>query len=194
MKRREALKAIVIGGATATVGGAGKVLRAAEPPEEAAIDRVSASSAAPAAFTPKYFSEHEFAVISRLADLIIPRDTGPGALDARTPEYIDLQISEMPAAQTQVSGGVQWLDRYSTERFAKTFLDCSQGQQTEILDQLADGKTVPPELASARSFFVLVRALTCDGFYSSKLGFEDLGYKGNTAVEWHGCKHAEHGN
>jgi len=191
LKRREALKAIVIGGATATVGGAGKVLGAAQLPEDPA--RVSDSSAAPTAFTPKYFSDHEFAVISRLADLIIPRDTGPGALDARTPEYIDLQISEMPAAQTQVSGGVQWLDRYSNERFGKAFLDCSEVQQTEILDQLADGKTVPPELASARSFFVLVRALTCDGFYSSKLGFEDLGYKGNTAVEWHGCTHSEHG-
>ena len=193
LKRREALKAIVIGGATATVGGAGNVLRRAHLPEATAKADVSASSTA-AAFTPKYFSEHEFAVISRLTDLIIPRDTGPGALDARTPEYIDLQISEMPAAQTQVSGGVQWLDRYSNERFGTAFLDCGQAQQTEILDQLADAKAVPAELTSARSFFVLVRALTCDGFYSSKLGFEDLGYKGNTAAAWHGCTHPEHSN
>ncbi|HVH72786.1 MAG TPA: gluconate 2-dehydrogenase subunit 3 family protein, partial [Candidatus Dormibacteraeota bacterium] len=146
-----------------------------------------------ASFTPKYFSRHEFAVISRLADLIIPRDTGPGALDARAPEYIDLQISEMPDAQTQVSGGVQWLDRYCNEQFGNAFLDCSQAQQTQVLDQLADGNTIPPGLASARSFFVLVRGLTCDGFYSSKLGFEELGYKGNTAAEWRGCTHPEHG-
>ena len=194
MKRREALKAIVIGGATATVGGAGNVLRAAHLPDVPATASAPPGAAAAAPYTPKCFSQHEFAVISRLADLILPRDTGPGALDARVPEYIDLQVSEMPDAQTHLSGGVQWLDRYSNERFGKAFLGCSQAQQTQVLDVLADAKSVPPELAPARSFFVLVRALTCDGFYSSKLGFEELGYKGNTVAEWHGCTHPEHGN
>jgi gluconate 2-dehydrogenase gamma chain len=194
VQRREVLKAIVIGGATATVGGAGNVLRAAHLPDVPATASAPPGAAAAAPYTPKCFSQHEFAVISRLADLILPRDTGPGALDARVPEYIDLQVSEMPDAQTHLSGGVQWLDRYCNERFGKAFLVCSQAQQTQVLDVLADAKSVPPELAPARSFFVLVRALTCDGFYSSKLGFEELGYKGNTVAEWHGCTHPEHGN
>lgn len=193
VKRREALKAIVVGGATATVGEVGDILRAVPLPEDQAKIGAPPGPATGVSFTPKYFSQHEFAVISRLADLIIPRDTEPGALDAHAPEYIDLQISEMPAAQTQASGGVQWLDRHCQGRFGKAFLDCSHAQQTQILDQLAQGKTVPPELEQARSFFVLVRSLTCDGFYSSKLGFEDLGYKGNTAAEWRGCTHPEHG-
>jgi hypothetical protein len=186
------LKAIVIGGATATAE-AQDILRVLQLPNAAAKAGKSTSAAAAASFTPKYFSHHEFAVISRLADLILPRDAGPGALDAHAPEYIDSQVAEMPAAQIQLSGGVQWLDRYCDERFRNAFLDCSQAEQTRVLDLLADGKTVPPELASARSFFVLVRALTCDGFYSSKIGFQELGYKGNTFVEWHGCTHPEHG-
>jgi gluconate 2-dehydrogenase gamma chain len=193
VRRREALKAIVIGGATATVGGPRSVLRAGPLPDESVKAAASPSPPAAAAFTPNYFSQHEFAVVSRLADLIIPRDTTAGALDARVPEYIDLQVSEMPAAQTQISGGLQWLDRYCNERFSKAFLGCSPSEQTQVLDQLADGKAVPPGLAAARSFFVLVRALTSDGFYSSKLGFEELGYKGNTATEWHGCTHPDHG-
>lgn len=193
MRRREALKTIVIGGATAAMGEPRDLLRAANLPQNTAERRPSPGLTAGSSFTPKYFSQHEFAVISRLADLIIPRDTGPGALDARAPEYIDLQISEMPDTQTQASGGVQWLDRYCNEQFGKAFLDCSLAQQTQVLDQLADGKKVAPGLASARSFFVLVRALTCDGFYSSKLGFEELGYKGNTAAEWRGCTHPDHG-
>lgn len=193
MRRREALKTIVIGGATAAMGEPTDLLRAANLAQNTAEGRPSPGLTAGSSFTPKYFSQHEFAVISRLADLIIPRDTGPGALDARAPEYIDLQISEMPDTQTQASGGVQWLDRYCNEQFGKAFLDCSLAQQTQVLDQLADGKKVAPGLASARSFFVLVRALTCDGFYSSKLGFEELGYKGNTAAEWRGCTHPDHG-
>lgn len=191
MKRRDALKAIVIGGATATVSGAGNVLEAGDLLKKAAAKPSVSSGATP--FAPKYFSQHEFAVISRLADLIIPRDTGPGALDAAVPEYIDLQVSEMPSAQTQLSGGVQWLDRYCGQSYGKGFLDCSAEQQTQVLDQLAYENAVPPGLDSARSFFVLLRGLTCDGFYSSKIGFQDLGYQGNTASQWHGCTHPEHG-
>ena len=194
MKRRDVLKVIVIGSATASAGEARGILRAVRLPDHAAHVSEASSAAAAGAFTPKYFSRHEFAVISRLADLIIPHDTSPGALDARVPEYIDLQVSKMPDAQTQMSGGVQWLGRYCSEQFGKDFLECSPAQQTQVLDKLADAKSVPPDLEQARSFFVLVRGLTCDGFYSSKLGFQELGYKGNTFVtQWHGCTHPEHG-
>lgn len=194
MKRRDALKAIVIGSATASVGQGQSILGTIQLPQQTAGATKSHSPTAALAFTPKYFSAHEFAVVSRLADLIIPRDTSPGALDAHVPEYIDLQVSKMPDAQTQMSGGVQWLDRDCSEQFSKDFLQCSPAQQTQVLDKLADAKRVPPELQQARSFFVLVRGLTCDGFYSSKLGFQELGYKGNTWVtEWHGCTHPEHG-
>jgi gluconate 2-dehydrogenase gamma chain len=194
VKRRDALKAIMIGSATAGVGEARGILRAVRLPEHAAHVTEASSTAPAAAFTPKYFSRHEFAVVSRLADLIIPRDASPGALDAHVPEYIDLQVSKMPDAQTQISGGVQWLGRYCSEQFGKDFLECSSAQQTQVLDKLAEAKRVPPELEQARSFFVLVRGLTCDGFYSSKLGFQELGYKGNTfVIEWHGCTHPEHG-
>ena len=192
MKRRDALKAIVIGSATASVSEARDILRVIHAPQHAAHASSAPNPAGP--YTPKYFSPHEFAVVSRLADLIIPHDTTPGALDAQVPEYIDLQVSQMTDAQTQISGGVQWLDRHCSEQFGKTFLDCNPAQQTQVLDKLAYAKTVPRELEQARSFFVLVRSLTCDGFYSSKLGFQELGYKGNTFVtEWRGCTHPEHG-
>jgi gluconate 2-dehydrogenase gamma chain len=194
VKRRDALKAIVIGSATASIGEARGILQAVHSTQHAAHASEPGGPIAAPAFTPKYFSQHEFAVVSRLADLIIPHDTSPGALDARVPEYIDLQVSDMPAAQTQLSGGVQWLDRYCAEQFDKGFLDCSPAQQSQVLDKLADAKTVPQELEHARSFFVLMRALTGDGFYSSKLGFQELGYKGNTFVsQWRGCTHPEHG-
>jgi len=192
VKRRDALKAIVIGGATASGGD----LRAALPVVQPHATQSSGApdKATPTAFAPIYFSQHEFAVISRLADLIIPRDSTPGALDARVPEYIDLQVSKMPDAQTQISGGVQWLDRYCSEQFGKDFLGCSPAQATQVLDKLAFADRIPRELEQARSFFVLVRGLTCDGFYSNKLGFQELGYKGNTFVtEWRGCTHPEHG-
>jgi hypothetical protein len=194
VKRRDALKGIVIGSAAAGVTEAQSILRGIRLPEHTVHTSASSSTAGAAAYTPKYFSPHEFAVVSRLADLIIPRDTSPGALDAHVPEYIDLQVARMPDVQTQMSGGVQWLGRYCSEQFGKDFLECSLVQQTQVLDKLSYAKAVPPELEAARSFFVLARGLTCDGFYSSKIGFEELGYKGNTFVtQWRGCTHPEHG-
>lgn len=36
------------------------------------------------------------------------------------------------------------------------------------------------------SFFTLMRNLTCTGFYTSKIGIEDIGYKGNQPNQWNG--------
>ena len=40
------------------------------------------------------------------------------------------------------------------------------------------------------SFFSLIRNLTITGFYTSKIGIEDIGYKGNTPTEWNGVPEA----
>ena len=43
-------------------------------------------------------------------------------------------------------------------------------------------------LSQGVSFFSFLRRLTCDGFYTSKIGIADLGYIGNTALrEFPGC-------
>lgn len=187
MKRREAVKLITISGLAAT----GQAQHTGHGGQAKAGAAKKAAAAVP--FKPKYFSAHEFAVISRLADLILPRDATPGALDAKAPEYIDLQVAEMPDAQVQLSGGIQWLDRYCAAEFNQPFLQCTEQQQKAVLDRLAYRKNLAPELRAARAFFVQVRSLTCDGFYSSKLGFAEVGYKGNTFVtRFTGCTHPEH--
>ena len=193
MKRREAVKLIALSGlapaAQAQHGG-----HAAQGAQKAPAGTAAKTVPAAAAYKPKYFSADQFTVISRLADLIIPRDSTPGALDARAPEYIDLQVAEMPEAQVRMSGGIQWLDRYCTGEFGRPFLQCSADQQKTVLDRLAFRKNVTPELRAGRAFFQLVRDLTCDGFYSSKLGFAEVGYKGNVFLDkFPGCAHPEHG-
>ena len=111
------------------------------------------------------------------------------------PEYIDLQVAEMPEAkQVRLSGGILWLERYCSTEFGRPFLECTAEQQKAVLDRLAFRKKANPELRHARDFFKLVRNLTCDGFYSSKLGFTEVGYKGNVFVDkFPGCTHPEHG-
>ncbi len=195
MKRRDAVKLITIAGAgAATAAPAQHTGHASKTTVDPASDTArKAQPGAAAPSKPKHFSAHEYAVISRLADMIIPRDSTPGALDARVPEYIDLQVAEMPEAQVRLSGGIQWLDRSCDAEFGQPFLKCTAAQQKTVLDRLAFAKKLTPELRAARAFFVQVRDLTCDGFYSSKLGFAEVGYKGNTfETKFIGCTHPEH--
>ena len=68
MKRRQALQLIAISG----LASAGEARPASHPAQSA-----ERAPAAAQPSQPKHFSEHEFAVISRLADLILPRDCDP---------------------------------------------------------------------------------------------------------------------
>src|SRR3989440_8270030 len=140
-------------------------------------------AAAPAGkYTPKYFSAPQYATLIALCDFIIPKDEkSGGAVEAGAPEFIDLLTSENPEYQLKLGGGLAWLDSTCTDRYGKPFLECTVEQRKELLDLIAyrkNGKQ-DPTLSQGVAFFAFLRNLTCDGFYTSKIGIADLGYIGN---------------
>ncbi len=57
-----------------------------------------------------------------------------------------------------------------------------------MLDEIAWPADAPDELAHGVAFFASFRDLTATGFWTSKMGMEDLQYRGNEVVsEWIGC-------
>jgi gluconate 2-dehydrogenase gamma chain len=142
-------------------------------------------------YTPKYFSAHEYATLLLLCDTIIPKDEkSGGAVEAGAPEFIDLLTSENKDYQLEFGGGLMWLDNFCLDRFEKTFLDATPDQRKEVLDLIAYRKNAlaDPSLSQGVAFFSRLRNMTCDGFYSSKIGIADLEYIGNTALAvWPGC-------
>jgi len=142
-------------------------------------------------YTPKYFSAPQYATLVALCDMIIPQDEkSGGALEAGAPEFIDLLTSENPEYQLKLGGGLFWLDGFCTDRFGKAFLDCAPEQKKEVLDLIAFRKNAKkdPLLSQGVAFFAFLRNLTCDGYYTSKIGIADLGYIGNTSLrEFPGC-------
>jgi gluconate 2-dehydrogenase gamma chain len=149
-------------------------------------------SASPAgAYTPKFFPSAQYATLLFLCDTIIPKDEkSGGAVDAGAPEFIDLLTSENPEYQGKLGGGLYWLDSTCTDRYGKVFMDCTADQKREILDLLAYRKNakIDPALSQGVAFFAFLRNLTCDGFYTSKIGIADLQYIGNTSLrEFPGC-------
>ncbi|MGH9347435.1 MAG: gluconate 2-dehydrogenase subunit 3 family protein [Vicinamibacterales bacterium] len=142
-----------------------------------------------AAFAPKFFTPHDWATVRVLVDLIIPRDERSGsATDAGVPEFMDFILMDQDARQTAMRGGLAWVDRECQKRFDRTFVDCAAVERAAVLDDIAWPRRASPELSHGVAFFGSFRDLTATGFWTSRMGLEDLQYVGNTYVpEWTGC-------
>ena len=142
-----------------------------------------------ALFKPKFFTAHEYATVRVLVDLIIPKDERSGsATDAGVPEFMDFMMVDQPTRQTAMRGGLAWIDRECLDRYDKLFLACTAAQQTALLDDIAWPQRGAPALAHGINFFTSFRDLTSSGFWTTKMGIDDLQYLGNTGVaEWKGC-------
>lgn len=135
----------------------------------------------------KFFDAHEMATIAVLADIIIPADDKSGsATDAGVPDFIEFIVKDMPHHQTPLRGGLKWLDIQCLKRYNKTFVDASPEQQTEMVDMIAFPDKAAKDLQPGVEFFNRMRDLTATGFFTSKIGIDDLGYLGNRPNQWDG--------
>jgi hypothetical protein len=143
---------------------------------------------------PSFFNKQQYATVTELASLIIPSDDTPGAREAKVNEYIDLIVGESPfEVQKIYIDGLAWLDKTSKERHKKNFVDLSNGQQVGLLTEISKIKNPAPQEATQAKFFKTIKDMTIDGFYTSKIGIEELGSVGNTVLdEFPGCTHPEH--
>ncbi len=188
ISRRDILKSLTM---TAITGSVLRVI-----PLEAAeyahhMVRAEKIAAENQVYTPKFFSAHSYKTLQALCQSIIPSDEqAKGAIEAGTPEFIDLITSENKEYQVALGGGLMWLDNTCIDRYGKAYLDCTPAQQKEILDLIAYRKNVKqdPSLGQGIEFFGFLRKLTADGFFTSEIGIEYLGYIGNTFLkEFPGC-------
>jgi gluconate 2-dehydrogenase subunit 3-like protein len=156
----------------------------------------AAKAARGKAFTPQFFTAHEYATVRVLVDLVIPKDERSGsATDAGVPEFMDFIMvdplemqREREKRQTSMRGGLAWLDHQCRSRFDKTFLECTEAQRREVLDDIAWPAKAKPELSHGVAFFNRMRDMTAAGFFSSKMGVQDLRYMGNVPqAKWDGC-------
>lgn len=134
-----------------------------------------------------FFTAHEMATITVLADIIIPKDEVSGSAgDAKVPDFIEFIVKDMPDHQIPMRGGLRWLDIQCLKRYEKAFKDCSAEQQIEIVDQIAYPLKAKPAMKPGVAFFNLMRNLTATGFYTSEIGVKDVGYMGNQPNQWNG--------
>lgn len=188
VSRRDILKSLTMGVV------ASSVLRVipAEAAEYAHHMIASEKNTSPAgSYTPKFFPPQQYKTLQTLCQTIIPADSeSGGAIEAGAPEFIDLLTSENPNYQLKLGGGLMWLDGVCADRYGKTYLDCTQEQQKQILDAIAYAKNAEKDssLSQGVEFFAFLREMTADGFFTSQIGIKYLGYIGNTyLLSFNGC-------
>ena len=138
-------------------------------------------------FKTEFFNEHELSTIAVLCDIILPADDNyASASDAGVTEFIEFIVKDIKAHQIPLRGGIMWLDHYCNTLFNKMFISCSLEEQHHICDQIAYPEDENPDLQVGISFFSRMRNLVVTGYYTSKIGIEALGYKGNVANVWDG--------
>ncbi|SNZ02047.1 gluconate 2-dehydrogenase subunit 3 family protein [Flagellimonas pacifica] len=197
MDRRKSLKSILLGGVAS-----GLAVHGCKPnPNEAVTQEVVTASNYTYGRTPKekeldekllkevFFNQHEMESMSVLCDLILPANNDSGsATDAEVPNFIEFMAKDLPELQTPLRGGFMWLDHKSNTDYNVMFMSASEEQQKTILDTIAyPDPAVPAEEQPLEvQFFTLMRNLTLTGYYTTKMGIKDLGYKGNMPNVWDG--------
>lgn len=142
-------------------------------------------------YEPQFFSPDEYAMVERLAEMIIPSDGTPGAREAGASEFIDFIVASDPGIQPAFRQGLTWMNAHALRLHNQLFLKLPAERQTEILEHLAYQKRHRPGEQAGRAFFELFREYTVIGFYTSRVGLEQLDFPGlrHYYTESPGCPH-----
>lgn len=133
---------------------------------------------------PRFFNSADFETISQIAERIIPETDTPGAIRAGVPAYIDLIIARNTDQQLVVADGLRWIDNQAQTLAGKRFTELSEQQQLSILEPLCEASDSGKKNAGRNvQFFSLIKSLTADGYYTSKIGLiDELQYQGNKVL------------
>ena len=156
--------------------------------DESADARQTPSSAPRPPYRPRFLTADEYALAAGLASLIIPTDETPGAAEAGVAEFIDTMAAHDRALQPRLRRGLAWLQARSRLLHGRRFDELSTADQIAFLEHLAHAARHRRGEEEGRRFFQLIREYTVMGFYTSRVGLEQLGYPGlRTYAESPGC-------
>lgn len=110
---------------------------------------------------------HQNALVTEIAELIIPATDTPGARDVRINEFVDLVLTEWHTLEERdrFLAGLQALDARCRERLGSDFLALAPDQRATVLGEL-DGTTGEPGTAEAT--FARLKQLTVVGYFTSE--------------------------
>lgn len=129
---------------------------------------------------PTFFSAAQMATLRRLSDVMLPRtEKHPGALDAKTPEFLDFLIGHSPAVRGELYGsGLNWLESEAKLKYKKPFAEIEAAQVDAIVKPwLRTWMTDHPPTQTHADFVNIVHADIRTATVNSQVWFDSLNEK-----------------
>lgn len=82
-----------------------------------------------------FFSLVQMRTLTRLSDVLLPPLNGkPGAVEAKTPMFLDFFIGSSPAERQNVyKGGLDWLEEMAQQKYKTSFAQLDETQAGELI-------------------------------------------------------------
>lgn len=132
----------------------------------------------PATYTPLFFEPAEYQTIDVLTELILPKDETPGAHEAGVSEFIDFMAAHGEQELQPLRSGLVWLSQAAHKAHGTEFVALTRDEQTALLAPQAYRAHAAQGDPEGQQFFVLIRRYTVMGYYTSRLGLQELNYPG----------------
>lgn len=125
----------------------------------------------------QFFKEQEFALLSEFVDVIIPPTSTPGASQAGVPGYIDAVAFKNARLGATLRAGLGILRK-------KKFQRMDAAGKERVAAEMCEAAEKAKSSGPAERFWVAVKNLTADGYYTSEAGMrQELGYQGSSVLE-----------
>ena len=138
----------------------------------------------------RFLTPAQYTLVEELSETIIPADGhSGGAKAAKVADYIEQTLRDGLNDERRANWreGLRLVDLMSQHYCGKSFVEADAEEKIAVLTVLSEnsGAKELPEV----KFFLDLRELTIQGYYTSKIGIHDeLEYKGNVILmEYVGC-------
>jgi gluconate 2-dehydrogenase gamma chain len=185
--RRQALEMLAFAAAASRFSGFSKWICAAQHADHSMSTTEQSRSAT---YHPQFFAPEEYKLIDQLTAIIIPKDQSPGAREAGVCEFIDFMVANDPTIQQPMREGLRILNERARAANGREFVALTSEQQHDLLQTMAYREHYIAGQESGRTFFNLIRRYTVMGYYTSRIGLEELDFPGlKLYVQSPACPH-----
>ena len=160
-----------------------------------AANKAPSATASPPATQPSVLSASQLAIVSGVADIVIPRTDTPGALDVGAPAFIDLMLRDVyiPADRERYLTGLTAFDAEATSQHGKPFVALEPTQRVTLVRKFHDAAIAEERRVHVqhihvqRPFILMTKELTLLAFFTSQVGATQVLQYVAIPGSWHGC-------
>jgi hypothetical protein len=128
---------------------------------------------------PVFFTEPQAAVVTEIAEIMIPRTDTPGATELGVPAFIDKMLKDVYAKRDQdrFVAGLKAFEALSQSQHGREFIKLESAQRETLVKSVhetavgeARKLNAMPRSHPDRPFILMVKELTLLGYFTSEVG------------------------